>query len=306
MTQKARNLEVLKSNGISVPRGFALKDEHYRAAIAPIAEKIISALPSSDRIFEIISKAGMSSRTESCLREALSTLSGVERFAVRSSGSIRGHREMIREDSATVSLAGQFDSFLNVPRKLIPQAVLMCWSSLFNERSVACFAPDRDYVTESFMSVVIQEMIPARASAVMMTVDPQGNGDTGAIEFTWGPCEALVSGFVNPDEITFDRRSCDFSTPVLGSKRWLVYYSDFVSGKNNSHKVPIPREDRDRVSLDPKTLREIAALGLRVERLFGCPQDMEIVVTPDGNVVVTQTRAITTLPSIVMPLELVQ
>lgn len=303
MTQKARNLEVLKLNGIAVPTGFTLSDEYYSAALEAVADQVISALPSSQRISEIFLEVGIPEPAEKHLQRQLSAFPETCRFAVRSSGAVFGRGKMIREDSANISLAGQFESFLNVPRSLVAQAVLRCWTSLFNERSIASFEADRDYVLGSVMSVVIQEMIPARASAVIMTVDPLGDGKTGAIEFTLGPCEALVAGLTSPDEAIFHRDTCEIVATSVGSKIWQVAYGDFIAAGENANRVLTATEDRSHLSLSPETLRRLVALGLRIEGIFGVPQDIEIVITDDENIVVTQARAITTLPRDTTPLD---
>lgn len=301
MSEKARNLEILAANRIAVPKGFTLPAEHYQTAMKPLVGRIIAALPTPSRIERIFQVATIHPKTMRFLIDHLALLPEAERFAVRSSGAVVGRGISIREDSASVALAGQFDSFLNVPRELVPQAVLRCWASLFNERSVVSFGADREYVLGSAMSVVIQEMIPARTCAVMMTCDPTGDGETGAIEFSWGPCEAIVSGFVSPDEAIFHRGTRNIVSTSIGSKAWQVRYADFAATGDNAIKIATAKEDRTRLSMTTNVIADLVVLGQRIEQVFERPQDVELVITPDGRVVVTQSRAVTTLPATRIP-----
>lgn len=296
MNQKAHNLDVLAANKIIVPKGFVLSSEHYRKAIAPIEGRIIAALSKPLQIVDIFHASKIPLDTMKFLTDQLTLLPKASRFAVRSSGAVTVQGILIEEESANNSLAGQFDSYLNVPRALVPQAVLRCWASLFNERTVLRFEVNNDYVLSSTMSVLIQEMIPANASAVMMTCDPISDGEIGAIEFSLGPCEAIVSGFVNPDEAIFHRSSGKIISTRVGSKEWRVCYSDFEAAGNNARRIATKPNDRARLSLSSRTITDLVALGQRIERIFDYPQDVEAVITPDEQIVVTQSRAITSLP----------
>jgi rifampicin phosphotransferase len=130
------------------------------------------------------------------------------KFAVRSSGTVLKNGEAIVEDSAKKSLAGQYESFLNVPPSEVANAVKLCWASLFNERSLHVFeAKTNGSFLDSKMSVVVQQMVLADVSAVMMTQDLLEKFPLLAMETTYGACEAIVSGKVTGDLITIDRNS---------------------------------------------------------------------------------------------------
>lgn len=297
MSEKARNLQILAEHGVDVPAGFCLGAEHYQAAIHPLIDKITALIPDSAQIESLISGVAFPDGTMDLIQSEMAQLADAKRFAVRSSGAVVGRGVAIREDSKSSALAGQFDSYLNVKREQVPQAVRRCWASLFNERSVHGFGADRDYVALSTMSVVIQEMVPAHSCAVMMTCDPAGDGATGALEFSWGPCEAIVSGIVNPDEAIFHRRTGAVISIAVGSKAHLIQYGVFAATGDNAIKQPTAPEARACLSLSPDLLATVIALGQRIERIFNFPQDIELVVTESGRIVVTQSRAITRLPA---------
>lgn len=296
MCAKGRSLEILARNGINVPRGFSVGCEHYQTAIAPRLDEIDASLPHAEDIAQIICGLALPNETCVSIEEGLDSLDGVDHFAVRSSGFVSTRGQVVAEDSTEISLAGQFESYLNVPRALVPFAVKQCWASLFNERSIKSFETGRDYVANSSMSVVIQEMIPAKACAVMMTVDPLSNGRTGAIEFAWGACEAIVAGLVDPDEATFERSSGSISATRIGSKRLRVKYEDYNGTSGNCVRVANAPADQNRFALEEHELEAIVTLGRAIEEIFGVPQDVEAVIDHNGRVVITQARAVTTLP----------
>jgi pyruvate,water dikinase len=96
--------------------------------------------------------------------EAYRELGGSE-VAVRSSGTA--------EDLASASFAGQHDTFLNVsgPDALL-DAVRACWASLWSPRAVA-YRRQRDWEdTALALALVVQEMVPAEWSGVLLTADP--------------------------------------------------------------------------------------------------------------------------------------
>lgn len=298
---KALNLEILKNNSIQVPDGFTLSAEHYHLSVKPLLSRIVDAVKNATPIAELFRTLIISDETNKYIENQLLKLSGARRFAVRSSGNIVQSGRTVEEDSHANALAGQFDSFLNVPVNLVPKAIVMCWASLFNDRSIIGFNVDSDYIYRSGMSVVVQEMIPAKASAVMMTCDPVGNGETGALEFTWGACEAIVAGIVNPDEAVFSRGSRKILSTRVGTKSFQIEYIDFSCVSENAKRIPISEYCSSRLALSEKNIQDLINIGQRVEEIFDCPQDIEAVITPDDKVIITQARPITMLPTMYSP-----
>lgn len=296
MTRKSDNLDVLRDHGVATPRGFLLDGSHYREAIAPHRCKILDALPDASAVEAVFHSIDTPQGCRAAIEEGVRYIGHADRYAVRSSGTVASTGARVEEDSEVTSLAGQFDSFLNVPKEMIEEAVRRCWASLFNSRSIASFSIDASYLERSSMAVVVQEMIPAAASAVMMTVDPLGNGDTGAMELAVGPCEALVSGIVAPDEVLFRRSDGAVIDLSVGEKLLRVEYAEFGSHGENTRSIPVPEDLRRHLSVSRATVDELIRLAQRIESIFGMPQDVELVVTDDGTVVVTQTRPVTRRP----------
>ncbi len=308
MAQKAKNLDRLKKHRISVPRGFTLDSSHYREMLVPLADKIFNLLgtsdslkDSSDRIKELFLQKQIPVRSQRYLGQHLSQMPEVKTFAVRSSGIVKTRGNLTKEDSDDVSLAGQFESYLNVPAYHLGDAIKLCWASLFNTRSLVSFLADEDYIRFSEMTVLIQEMVTAKASAVMMTVDPLGDGEIGGIDFALGPCEAIVSGITSPDEISFSRKSGKVISTNIGRKEYRVDYKLFSSRDDNIHRIPNSLYDQTRLSVDHSIVHDMINIGREIETIFEKPQDIEAVVTFDDQIVITQSRAITRLPLSTVP-----
>lgn len=293
---KSKNLAVLADHGIPTPRGFTVPAEFFQNAVLPLATRISSAVANKGNIAELF-QSGYTGLIEEHINRSIGDLEDVGLFAVRSCGAAWSTAGIVGEDGDIISLAGQFDSYLNVPRTLLPQAVLRCWASMFNTRSIARFGGSDEFISKSLMRVIIQEMIPAKASAVVMTVDPHGKGDTGAIEFCWGACEGLVSGKVSPDEAIVSRDDCRLVSKSLGSKACVITHSLFNNSRDNSLTVPVAVEKAAQFSLSDSELHNLFETSMEIERLFRKPQDVEAVFSHSGRLVITQARAVTTLPN---------
>jgi pyruvate,water dikinase len=116
------------------------------------------------------------------------------------------------------------------------------------------------------MAVVVQAMVAAEKAGVVFTVDPvQRRRDQMIIEAVFGLGEQVVSGEVTPDHYVVDRDGA------------------------------VKREHlASRGVLDHDELRELAALGRRLEEHFGSPQDVEWAIEA-ARVYLLQSRPITTL-----------
>jgi len=203
---KIKNLASLAQIGVRVPRGFGLPFSVYTDHISQLLS-VMERVREQEKDYSVMAKRMRSVITQSSLKYSHDILDALEKhipgakyFAVRSAGApIINHKE-IAEDSVWISLAGQYESFLLVPARNVPQAVLHCYASLFSERCLRRFkiAEDASYLW-SRMSVLIQEMCPAELSAVVMTRDPVEGEKYFGMEVAYGACEAIVSGEVQGD-----------------------------------------------------------------------------------------------------------
>lgn len=177
-------------------------------------------------------------------------------FAVRSS--------MEMEDSKHHSFAGQFDSFLNIgDEAALLDAVKACWASGFNERATAYREQHNLPSDPGGMEVIIQEMVHAELSGIIFTVDP----------IRRDPRQMLVS-----------------IVKGLGV--------DLVQGNTTGETFSIHKESGEISGLPEETLNPgqaegLASIALKIEELFGEPQDIEFSIQ-NQRIFVLQSRPITT------------
>jgi rifampicin phosphotransferase len=190
-------------------------------------------------------------------REAYRAL-GSPAVAVRSSATA--------EDLPEASFAGQQDTILGVSGDdAILDAVRKCWASLWNERAVAYRETHGVGSKGIRLAVVIQRMVDANSAGVLFTADPiTGRRRRAAIEAIRGLGEQLVSGAVNPDRFVVDTRR----------ETILERRGDIVTDAE---------------------LRDLAAMGAKIEGHFGRPQDIEWAIDRAGKLWIVQSRDITTL-----------
>jgi len=114
-------------------------------------------------------------------------------------------------------------------------------------------------------AVTVQAMFPAAVSGVVFTRNANRlEAEEMIIEASYGLGEAVVSGDVTPDHFVIDRGTLAKTRSVLGHKAQVV-----------AALAGAELRDPDAPSLDDAQLRELASLALRVEKLFGCPVDVE-------------------------------
>lgn len=301
MGNKCKNLALLAEYGFNVPKAYGITFNTFRQFIRPLITEIKIIIQkhnykaASLKINELILNTPIPLDIIKEIEMIVKKFSPDTKFAVRSSGTVLKDGELIAEDSAKKSLAGQYESYLNVPPSEIICAIKLCWASLFNERTLHIYhAKTNHSFLESKMSVVVQKMILADASAVMMTQDPLDNKNTLAMETTYGPCEAIVSGKVTGDLISIDRNSMEVKNWNIGSKLNRVKYELFDKQNKGKYKLePNSSSMQQKLAIDVKTSLRIAELGIEIEQKFNHPQDIELVLV-DQEIFIVQTRNITT------------
>ena len=260
---KGLNLGKLTRAGFPVPNGFCVTTDAYRLSTEGLSEQNQSSVKDIELSPELVTEI----RTA---REKLQTPT----FAVRSSATA--------EDLAEASFAGQQDTFLNVTRDDLLDALKACWASLWSERAIT-YRQTQEITDEGLaMAVVIQEMCDAYVSGVLFTVAPF-NENTAIIESNWGLGESVVSGAITPDSFHVSRDTGE----VL--ERRIATKCEMVTATGGS---VVPSAQRDVPSLTDVQLKELTQLGMRVETYYGQPMDIEWALA-DGQFVLFQSRYIT-------------
>ena len=260
---KAANLGELIAAGFDVPPGFCVTTEAYRLAVrgTPV-ESGREADAGAARA--AIMAAPVPAAVADAVREAYAQL-GAGPVAVRSSATA--------EDLPGASFAGQQDTYLGIDGiDEVLDAVHRCWASLWTDRAVAYRAAQDIPGAGVALAVVVQRMVDAASAGVLFTADPvTGRRRQAVIDAAHGLGDAVVSGAVDPDQVVIDTRS----SRILDRR---------PGGPGDSGPV-----------LTDAEARALAALGDRVERHFGTPQDIEWAIDAGGHLWLTQSRPITTL-----------
>ncbi|MEU6775203.1 phosphoenolpyruvate synthase [Streptomyces sp. NPDC046759] len=292
---KAENLHTLANSGFHVPTwsvlGLDVFAEFCRASgldeqlvrlltdgwqsearrVAEEIARLIEAAPLPERVGEVIALA---------YRQA-----GGGAVAVRSSGA--------EEDGARHSFAGQFDSFLNIHGlDEVTAHVRRCWASGFSERSLRYRAQRRLPPDAAGVAVIVQRMVPAECSGVLLSADPTtGRSDRHVVSAVYGLGEGLVSGAVDADTVVLDAATGEPLTTVIGDKR-----ERYVAGPGPGCQVrPVADEHRSAPVLTAARLARLHEAGVRVTACYGAPQDIEWAMA-DGTLWILQSRPVTAPP----------
>lgn len=201
-----------------------------------------------------------------------------KRLVIRSSANV--------EDSLTTSFAGQFKTIINVKGlKGVMSAIESIYSSTFSDKVENYSSSLGINLRKMKMAIVVQELIPGDVSGVMFTANPTSNDDMLMVEAVVGLNEGLVSGALTPSRFLIDRRGKKIKNKIISNQKYSVVLSE--SGTRvapNRHKIT--------KLLSRNTLTDLAKYGIKIERLFQRPQDIEWTVCK-GKIYFLQSRPIT-------------
>jgi pyruvate,water dikinase len=194
------------------------------------------------------------------------------------------------EDLPSASFAGQQDTYLNITGKAeILKHVSKCWASLFTDRAVIYRLQNGFDHKKIFLAVVIQEMIFPDAAGIMFTADPvTSNRKILSIDASFGLGEALVAGLVNADNYRVINEN--IIDKKISAKKLAI--SALKDGGTKETTIAADRQNIQALTDDQ--ILELARIGRRIEKHFGCPQDIEWCLA-DGTFYIVQSRPITTL-----------
>ena len=184
------------------------------------------------------------------VREAFDRAGGDEKSLVARSSSVV-------EDTATSSMAGQFDSFIGISGF---DAFVAAVTGVLDSRHRAGAA-------DHPIAVLVQPLIEPKFGGVMFGVDPVlGRTDRRVVSAVRGGPEPLVSGEV------------DGSRYVLEASNAKVLEFDANDGP----------------PLDQADLRRLVSLSDQVASVYGGPQDVEWAIATDNQLWLLQSRPVTT------------
>ncbi|HVT81958.1 MAG TPA: PEP/pyruvate-binding domain-containing protein [Phycisphaerae bacterium] len=259
---KGANLGKLVRAGFAVPDGFVITTAAFREAPMSAQQSGIAAI-------------------ENEILAAYHAL-GSPPVAVRSSATA--------EDMAAASMAGQYETFLDVrgDDELLAK-VRECWASLDSPRIHAYLAEHGIERSAVAMGVVVQKLVPADVAGVLFTINPHAHDPQKPemlIEASWGLGESVVGGRVQPDVIHLSAASGDVTHAVIADKRTMI-----AAGAHG--EIPVDEARRKAACLSEGDIHKLWELGKKAAAHFGGPQDIEWAISK-GEVFLLQSRPITT------------
>jgi pyruvate,water dikinase len=296
---KAMSLVRMSRAGLAVPAGFCvtatvlrehLERNNLIERLKSLAEELTQAGSDSrgntlSDFRRAVVDAPLAEQTRRLIQDHYDTL-GADRVAVRSSGTA--------EDLPGHSFAGQHDSYLGINNlDDCLEAVKKCWASLWTLR--ACeYREANDFDNLNIgMAVIVQTLIAADTSGVMFTADPlTGAGGNIVVESCFGLGQALVSGKVTPDRFIVRKNKLRLWSRTISEKKIECRLNALGSVEERA----APKDRSTSETLDKRKMRRLAKLAMRIEREFGCPQDIEWAIC-SGKTWLLQSRPITALPA---------
>ena len=201
------------------------------------------------------------------------------RLAVRSSA--------IGEDS-DLSFAGQYLSVLNVSPEALMPTYKQILASLFSPRAISYRLQKGVPLESAAMAVVCLQMVPAKASGVMYTRHPFNILDNNIlINAVWGLGTYVVEGVVSPDAYSLSKETPaqPLSVRIFRKTARLVNRPDGGVGEE-----PVERSQQSRACLTEAQMQTLAGYGLRLERHFQRPQDIEWALDSQDRLFILQSR----------------
>ncbi|MBT7696185.1 MAG: hypothetical protein HN737_02115 [Desulfobacterales bacterium] len=238
-------------------------------------------------IKEMIIKIDIPSDIDNAVRHAYSQLESFSEkdvpVSVRSSATA--------EDLPGTSFAGQQDTYLNIHgADNVLNHVKLCWASLWTDRAIAYRHMHEFRNDDVLLAVVVQEMFPSEVAGVMFTANPvTSNPDEIFINTGWGLGEAIVSGKVNPDQYIIGKESLIIKDKKIHEKLLMTVRQDDVQG---GVEIEVPEDIRSSETLPDEKIKELSEIGLRIEKHYGFPQDIEWGYS-NGRFAILQSREVT-------------
>ncbi|MFF7586378.1 PEP/pyruvate-binding domain-containing protein [Kitasatospora purpeofusca] len=202
--------------------------------------------------------------------------------------------EAIGEDSAVDPFAGMSDSFLYVDEDGLEDAVLGCWASAFNPQAVRYRTLRGLDPLRARVAVGVQRMVLGTRSFVAFTRDPRDGAVLRVVAAAYGIGEGVVQEKADIDHFFHDPATDEVTARTV-RKQWSMGLPEGTAA-GSPVLLPVAAELAEVPVLDDGQVREVAELAVRVEELFGVPQDIEGALTEDGVVHLLQARPLVTAP----------
>ncbi|HEY8978732.1 MAG TPA: PEP/pyruvate-binding domain-containing protein [Streptomyces sp.] len=287
--------------GFPVPRFFCVSASVFTHVLAPVRAQVDALLAGLDpadprnveehaaRLRELVLGAPVPAAVERELYETFDEVFGADAVvSVRS--SVVGRGSQAGEDSAHDAFAGISDSFLYVTRDQLLNRVRQCWASGFGAQALL-YRAARGGTQHGFaVAVGVQRMERGRRSFVLFTCDPLTGARDRVLAAGLGIGEGVVQEKVPVDHYFISRRGDTIRSVVAHKTHAMEENPERLA--DGPRVAPVAEELQDLPALSEAQIREAVAAGDRIEKLFGCPQDIEGTFTADGRLHILQARPV--------------
>jgi pyruvate, water dikinase len=295
---KGGSLGELERAGIDVPPGFIVRTQAFERLLESLEREapvraVVAGLSADDLEAITVRSRVLRQRIEQAELPA-DVLAELARAHERLMHGATGRPVAVRssatcEDAQDASFAGLQDTYLWVEgTQQMIRRVRSCWASLYSVESLSYRLKHRFAEERVAMAVVVQHMVDARTAGVMFTRSPTtGDRSVVTIEASWGLGSAVVGGEVTPDRWVLGKITGEISSREISDK--AIRHAPAAGGGVESVAV---EEDRRRAPcLSDEELQELRNLGRRIERHYGCAQDIEWAIDrTSGAILLLQSR----------------
>ena len=301
---KSANLgEMCNRVKLPIPRGFAITTYAFEAFLSynDLVDKIKkrqmgldpddqeTANSVSEEIQKLIILARVPPEVEKGILSAYNKMVEEIRQAgpADSSPRVSLRSSAIGEDSE-LSYAGQYLTSLNVPLDKLLTTYKYILASLYTPRAISYRLNKGIRDEDTAMSVACLEMVESVVSGVMYSRHPFNIlEDNILISAVWGLGPYAVDGTITPDTYTVskDKELKILETEISHKPVQLV-----TNPEGGLVEIPVPENKQDQACLTPEHIRVLAGYALKLEKHFGCPQDMEWTLDSNGRLIMLQTR----------------
>jgi len=299
---KAANLGELTQNGFNVPPGFCVTSQSLfyhmdQNGLQPQIDEIVASLDYEDyggmeektsQIRDLITNATIPKDLFQEIRETIEELNTPEEsfVAVRSSVAVK--------DSSISSFPGMMDTYHYLKgEEEIVEHIRMCWGSLWTSRAAVSRHHKGVDHHLGLIAPIVQKMVHSEVAGVLFTANPiTSSRDEIVIEANWGLGESVVSGKSMNDFFVLDKSPLQLKDKKI-SKKTLMISFDEDRGHGRKEMAVAP-DMMDAPTLTDQQVEALGEIGLRIEEVFGFPQDIEWAYEKD-ELFVLQSRNIRTL-----------
>ena len=292
---KGAQLGEMTKAGMPVPEGFVVLTDSFDSFIKEnrLNEKIKAELKNAD-IEKIDSVKRASKNIQSAILKGLIP-AGIKKSILNEYGSIKLKLVAVRssataEDAADASWAGELDTYVNIDKQGLLDAVKKCWASLFTERAITYAKHKKIDEGKISVAVVVQKMVQSEISGVCFTVNPVTNNQKQImIEAGFGLGESVVAGTITPDKYIVNKEEMFIEEIIVNKQETMISKKGMETIKSN-----VSKERQEKQKLEGKQIVELAELCKKIESHYGKPQDIEFAFEKN-KLYILQARPVTTI-----------